>query len=202
MATMILALKRAARPVLPALPAARRPWENALRRIQTLEGERLRLIPLESCDADLLFPVMTDPQVIAHWDCETLNEPDKVAEMVDGQVLEMACGRGFYWSVRGLDGRFHGACELAELDRTARSAQIGFVFAPHTWTSDLAQEALEAVVRCATGLGLRRLNGRTCLGDRRAEALLQRLGFRQAGLERGPLIDDQRRDRRRFTLPL
>lgn len=202
MATMILALKRAARPVIPALPAARRPWETALRRIQTLESERLRLVPLESSDSDLLFPVMTHPQVIAHWDCETLNEPEKVAEMVDGQVLEMACGRGFYWSVRGLDGRFFGVCELAELDRSARSGQIGFVFAPQTWSGDLAQEALEAVVRCAAGLGIRRLRGRTCLGDRRAEALLQRIGFRQAGLERGPLIDDQRRDRRRFDLVL
>jgi ribosomal-protein-alanine N-acetyltransferase len=202
MATMILALKRAARPVLPALPAARRPWELALKRIQTLESERMRLIPLESCDADLLFPIMTDPQVIAHWECETFDEPEKVAEMVDGQVLEMACGRGFYWSVRGLDGRFLGVCELAELDRSARSAEIGFIFAPEAWSGDHAQEALEAVVRCAAGLNLRRLNGRTCLGDRRAEALLQRLGFRQAGLERGPLIDDQRRDRRRFALAL
>jgi [ribosomal protein S5]-alanine N-acetyltransferase len=202
MATMILSLKRAPRPVLPALPAVRRSWELALRRIQTLETDRLRLVPLESSDSDLLFPVMTDPQVIAHWDCETLDEPEKVAEMVDGQVLEMACGRGFYWAVRTLDGRFLGVCELAELDRAARSAEIGFIFAPGAWSGDHAQEALEAIVRCATGLGLRRLSGRTCLGDRRAEALLQRLGFRQAGLMRGPLIDDERRDRRLFALAL
>ena len=202
MAMMILALKRVARPVLPALPAARRPWELALKRIQTLETERLRLIPLESGDSDLLFPIMSDPQVIAHWDCESLDAPELVADMVDGQVLEMACGRGFFWSVRDRDGRFLGVCELAELDRTARTGEIGFIFSPEAWHGDQALEALEAVVCCAGGLGLRRVNGRTCLGDRRAEALLQRLGFRQAGLERGPLIDDQRRDRRRFILSL
>ncbi|HEY9219812.1 MAG TPA: GNAT family N-acetyltransferase [Phenylobacterium sp.] len=201
---MILALKRAALPALPALPslpAGKRPWRAALKRLHTLETSRLRLTPLEPQDADLLFPIMNDPQVVAHWDCETQDEPDKAAEMVDGQVLEMACGRGFYWAVRSLeDGRFLGVCELAELDRTARSAEVGFIFAAEA--ADLAQEALEAVIGCAGGLALKRINGRTCLGDRRAEALLQRLGFKQCGLLRGPTIDDERRDRRLFVLTL
>lgn len=200
---MILALKRAARPVLPTLPAGRQSWQLALKRLQTIETEHLRLTPLEPADAELLFPIMADPQTIAHWDCESLDAPDLVAEMVDGQVLEMACGRGFYWSVRRLeDGRFLGVAELAELDRTARTGEIGFIFEAIASDGDLAHEALKAVAGCAEGLGLKTLNGRTCLGDRRAEALLQRLGFAQSGLMRGPVVDDERRDRRLFQLTL
>ncbi len=200
---MILSLKRAARPVLPTLPAGKQSWQQALKRLQTIETEHVRLTPLEPSDSELLFPIMTDPQTIAHWDCESLDAPDLVAEMVDGQVLEMACGRGFYWSARRLaDGRFLGVAELAELDRTARTGEIGFIFESVASEGDLAPEALKAVVGCAEGLGLRTLNGRTCLGDRRAEALLQRLGFQQSGLMRGPVVDDERRDRRLFALTL
>jgi RimJ/RimL family protein N-acetyltransferase len=199
---MIRALKRSARPVLPGLPTGKRPWQQALKRLQTLSTERLRLTPLEPSDADRLIPLMTDPLTIAHWDCESLDEPDRVAEMVDGQVLEMACGRGFYWAVRDEGGRFLGVAELAELDRTARSGEIGFIFAARAWNDDLAHEALKAVVGCAEGLGLKKLNGRTCLGDKRAESLLERLGFKPSGLMRGPVVDDQRRDRRLFELTL
>ena len=58
-----------------------------------LETERLRLRPLEVADADRLFPILNDPEVMAHWDVPEIDDPDLVRAIVQGQVVDAASGR-------------------------------------------------------------------------------------------------------------
>jgi len=49
-----------------------------------LETERLSLRPLALSDADLLFPIMNDAEVMAHWDVPEIDDPGLVDAIVDG----------------------------------------------------------------------------------------------------------------------
>lgn len=175
-----------------------------LKRLPILETERLRLEPLTAADAAHLYPIMGDPEVMAYWDVPEVEDPDIVAGVVQGQVDAMSGGRAIYWAVRTLaDQDFVGSCELAEIDRGHRRAEIGFMVAREAWESDYPLEALTTVIAFAATNGLRKLAARINLGNRRSEALLTALGFAEEGLLRGHILKDgERRDCRLFGLLL
>lgn len=173
-------------------------------RLPILETERLRLEPLIASDAQHIFPMMADPQVMAFWDVAEIDEPDVVAQVVEGQVDEMVRGRAFYWAIRTLaDGAFIGTCDLSEIDRRHRRAEVGFMLDRESWGNGYAREAMTAVTAYAAANGLRRLLARTQLGNRRSDSLLLKLGFEQEGMLKGYVErDGERRDCRLFGILL
>lgn len=175
-----------------------------LKRLPILETERLRLEPLVASDADHLFPIMGDPEVMAYWDVSELDDPDLVARIVQGQVDAMADGKALYWAMRTLGtGEFLGACDLSEIDGWHRRAEVGFMLGRDAWGRGYSLEAMRTVVAFAAASGLRKLTARTHLGNHRSEALLQKLGFTEEGLLRGHILKDgERRDCRIFGLLL
>lgn len=175
-----------------------------LRRLPILETERLRLEPLVAEDAAHLYPIMGDPEVMAYWDVPEIDDPDIVAQIVRGQVDGMAAGRAVYWAMRTLAGQeFVGACDLSEIDRWNRRAEVGFMLGREAWGQGYALEAMQTVVAFAATSGVRKLTARTHLGNRRSETLLQKLGFTEEGLLRGHILKDgERRDCRVFGLLL
>lgn len=175
-----------------------------LKRLPILETERLRLEPLTPADAAHLFPIMGDPEVMAYWDVPEIDDPDVVAGIVGGQVATMADGKAIYWSMRTLDGgEFMGSCDLSDIDRWHRRAEVGFILDREAWGRGYALEAIGTVIAFAAGAGLRKLTARTHLGNRRSETLLEKLGFAEEGLLRGHILKDgDRRDCRVFGLLL
>jgi len=175
-----------------------------LKRLPILETERLRLEPLIAADAAHLYPIMGDPEVMAYWDVPEVEDPDIVAGVVEGQVAAMGGGRAIYWAMRTLaDRTFVGSCELSDIDRGHRRAEVGFVVARDAWNEDYPLEAVRTVIAFAATGGLRKLTARTHLGNRRSEALLEKLGFTEEGLLRGHILKDgERRDCRLFGLLL
>lgn len=169
-----------------------------------LETARLRLTPLVAGDAGLIFPLMADAEVMAFWDMPENEDPDLIAQIVAGQVDEMAAGRAIYWSMRDLaDGGFVGVCDLSEIDRRHHRAEVGFMLGRDAWGRGYALEAMQAVLAFAASQDLRRLLARTHLGNRRSDALLEKLGFVEEGLLRGHVLrDGDRRDCRLFGLLL
>jgi ribosomal-protein-alanine N-acetyltransferase len=169
-----------------------------------LETPRLRLESLAQPDAEAIFPIMNDPEVMAHWDCGEIDDPELVAEIVRGQVGDMAAGKSLYWSIRTLgEGQFLGCCDLSEIDRWHRRADVGFMLARAAWGHGYALEAMRSVIGYAAASGLRKLGARTHLGNRRSETLLRTLGFSEEGLLRGHVLrDGERRDCHLFGLLL
>lgn len=169
-----------------------------------LETERLRLTPLVEADAAELFPLMSDAAVMAHWDVAEIDDPDLVEAIVRGQVEDMAAGKAIHWSMRALaDGAFLGVCDLSEIDAWHKRAEVGFMLGRSAWGQGYAYEAMQAVLAEAAAMGLRRLAARTHLGNRRSDALLEKLGFAEEGLLRGFVErDGERRDCRLFGLLL
>lgn len=170
----------------------------------TLETSRLRLAPLVLADHTLVFHLVSNPEVMAHWDFPEIDDPDLVEDLVDGQIATMEMGRAFYWSMRRLaDGDFIGVCDLSDIDRWHRRAEIGFVLGRGAWGQGYAVEAMQAVIAHAASLGIRRLGARIHLGNHRSGAVLTRLGFHEEGLLRGHVErDGERRDCQVFGLLL
>jgi ribosomal-protein-alanine N-acetyltransferase len=175
-----------------------------LKRLPILETERLRLEPLIPEDAAHVFTIVDDPEVMAYWDSPEIDDPDVVAEIVRGQVESMHAGRAVHWAMRSLaDGLFIGACDLTEIDRRHRRAEVGFMLGREAWGHGYALEAMRTVTAYAAVSGIRKLVARTHLGNRRSENLLQKLGFKEEGLLRGHILrDGDRRDCRLFGLLL
>ena len=169
-----------------------------------LETERLILRALEVSDAALLYPMMSDTEVMAHWDVPEIDDPDLITAIVAGQVEDMAAGRAVYWALRALDGDdFLGICDLSNIDRWHRRAEVGFMLGRGAWGQGYGLEAMRAVIAHAASSGIRRLTARTHLGNRRSDALLEKLGFTEEGLLRGHVLrDGDRRDCRLFGLLL
>lgn len=169
-----------------------------------LETERLRLRPMVETDADRLFPVMSDAEVMAHWDIPEIDDPDLLARIVDSQVTDMAAGKAMYWAIETLaDDAFIGVCDLSEIDLWHKRGEVGFILARQAWGRGFATETMAAVIVQAAAIGLRRLQARTQLGNRRSEAVLERLGFKPEGLLRGHILrEGERRDCRLFGLLL
>ncbi|HEY8617992.1 GNAT family protein [Phenylobacterium sp.] len=175
-----------------------------LKRLPILETERLRLEPLTAADAALIFGIVDDPEVMAYWDWPEIDDPDVIAEMVRAQVEAMEAGRAIHWVVRTLEnGEFVGACDLTEIDRRHRRAEVAFILGRDAWGRGYALEAMRTVTAYAALSGLRKLAARTHLGNRRSENLLHKLGFKEEGLLRGHILKDgDRRDCRLFGLLL
>ena len=175
-----------------------------LKRLPILESERLRLEPLKVEDAEAIFPVLGDPEVIAYWDAPEADDPDVVASVIRSQVENMEAGRSMHWTIRTLaDGLFVGCFDLTEIDRRHRRAEVGFMLSPDAWGQGYAPEAMRTVVAFAASSGLRKLAGRTNLGHRRSESVLEKLGFEEEGLLRGHMVEDgERRDCRLWGLLL
>lgn len=170
----------------------------------TLETPRMRLEPLTTADANRIFPLMADAEVMAFWDVGEIDDPDLIANIVTGQIEEMAEGKAVYWAMRALDREnFLGTCDLSEIDRRHRRAEVGFMLGREAWGQGFALEAMQAVLAFAGASGVRRLLARTHLGNRRSEALLEKLGFQEEGMLRGHVLrDGERRDCRLFGLLL
>ena len=175
-----------------------------LRRLPILETERLRLDPITEEDAAGMFPIMGDPEVMAYWDVPEVDDPDFVRDVVAGQIADMQAQSAVHWGMRTLaDGEFLGCCDLSEIDRRHRRAEIGFMLGRDAWGRGYALEAMRTVVAFAATNGLRKLTARTHLGNRRSESLLEKLGFTEEGLLRGHILKDgERRDCRVFGLLL
>lgn len=172
--------------------------------LQILETTRLRLEPLVAGDNEFIFPLMADREVMAFWDVPEIDDPDVVAAVVGNQVADMAGGKAVYWAIRTLaDGAFIGVCDLSEIDRRHRRAEVGFMLGRDSWGNGYAQEAMGAVLAYAATNGIGRLLARTHLGNRRSDSLLEKLGFHEEGLLRGYVErDGERRDCRLFGLLL
>ena len=166
--------------------------------------ERLRLEPLSRADAAEVDPLMSDPEVMAHWDAPEIDDPDVVAGVVAQQVADTEAGTSRYWTMRALaDGAFVGVCDLSQIDRAHHKADVGFMLIREAWGRGYALEAMRAVIAHAAGEGFKTLTARTHLGNRRSEALLLNLGFVDDGRVRGMIErDGERRDCRLWRLTL
>ena len=163
--------------------------------VAIIETERLHLRPLSRADSPAMFRMMNDPETMRFWDWPAMTDPESAIDTVAAQMEAAQAGVAIYWAVCAGEGAI-GICDLSEIDRHHRRAEVGFIFARNAWGNGYAQEAMKAIVNYAFGpLGLERLSARIHAKNEASRLLLTRLGFVYEGTLRGHVRrDGARRD--------
>jgi ribosomal-protein-alanine N-acetyltransferase len=158
---------------------------------------RLTLRPLEKRDVDAVFAMMRDDETMRFWDWPAFKDRGVVADIVDAQVADVTAGTAMYWAVAlSPDSDIIGSCDLSDIDRHHKRAEVGFLFSRAYWGNGYAREAMEAIVEFAIAdLKIERLWARFHTGNAASQRLLERLGFIREGTLRGHIVrDGARRD--------
>jgi ribosomal-protein-alanine N-acetyltransferase len=165
--------------------------------IPVLQTPRLTLRPIAPTDAAALLAARSDPDVMRHWDWPA----QKTAEVIEAIIAEhgpaIVEGTVCWWVVAlSPDGPAIGECDLSEIDRHHRRAELGFLFAREHWGKGYAEEVTRRAMKYGfEELGLERLWARVHAGNERSVRLLERLGFSYEGTLKAHILrDGERRD--------
>jgi ribosomal-protein-alanine N-acetyltransferase len=132
-----------------------------------------------------------------YWDWPAQDSVEQVREILAAHVPAPDDESMLWWVVAlSGDGAAIGECDLSEIDRHNRCAEVGFLFARAYWGQGYAREAMERVIVHGFGeLGLERLWARFHDGNDASRRLLERLGFAYEGRLRAHIVrDGARRD--------
>ena len=118
-----------------------------------LETARLRLRPFTPADADDLYRLYSDPEVMRYLGQGTVRTREQTAEALAKMLGEWARdGFGMWALLDRRDGRFLGRCGLRPLAGTPE-VELGYTLFKDVWGKGLATEAAQASV----GFGFERL---------------------------------------------
>jgi ribosomal-protein-alanine N-acetyltransferase len=124
------------------------------------------------------------------WDWPAFEDRDVVEDIVAAQLSDVAAGTAMYWAVAlSPGGEVIGSCDLSDIDRHHKRAEVGFLFSRAYWGNGYAREAMNAIVGFAyEDLKLERLWARFHTGNAASQRLLERLGFSREGTLRGHIL--------------
>jgi [ribosomal protein S5]-alanine N-acetyltransferase len=149
----------------------------------TLHTARLRLRPFTSADADALFALHSNDNVLRYWDAPPWTDRARAERFIaacrqmaeDGSGARLALDRAF-------DGAFIGWCGLARWNPDHRSASMGYCLDDAAWGNGYATEAARALLQWAFDtLDLNRVQAETDTRNAASARVLEKLGFVREG---------------------
>jgi [ribosomal protein S5]-alanine N-acetyltransferase len=149
----------------------------------TLPTARLRLRPFDDADADDLFALQSNADVLRYWDAPPWSEPARAGRFITACRQLAQEGSGARLAVeRAADGTFLGWCSLSRWNPDYRSAALGYCFTAAAWGHGYATEAARAVLRWAfETLDLNRVQAETDTRNLASARVLEKLGFVREG---------------------
>ena len=153
----------------------------------TLDTPRLHLRPLAAADAEALFRMHADPQVMRYWSTPPWAGIEQAEAMIEADREALPAGRHLRLALmlRGGSDSLVGTVSLFNFHEASRRAEIGYVLARSAWGRGLMHEALTALVGFAFGpLNLNRLEADIDPRNSASAKSLARLGFVQEGFLR------------------
>lgn len=155
-------------------------WEGEL---PVLEGERLKLRGLRESDADDIFSIYSDPEVILYWSSPAYTSVDEALTLIRETQKQFRERSLFEWGAEHTEsGRVIGTCTMLNVDISHRRAEIGYAFAREFWGKGYATEAVELLIAFAYGpMNLHRLEADVHPENAASLRLLEKQGFRREG---------------------
>ncbi len=152
-------------------------------KLPSLSSERLVLRWLEDRDAEALFEIFSDAQVMRYWSSPPWAGMADAVEMVESVRRYFAKGSLYQWGVAcRSDDVVIGTCTLAEVDVQNRRAEIGFALRQDHWGQGYMTEALQRLLKFSfEELKLLRLEADVDPRNDASIRLLESLGFRREG---------------------
>ena len=151
-----------------------------------LQGKRICLRPPTADDADALFALFADPQVMRYWSRPPMTARAE-AEGLIGEILAGFDQRTlFNWMVVSRsDDALIGTCALFRIERRHRRAEIGYSLRSDQWGRGFAVESVSLMLDWAfRTLHLHRIEADIDPRNDGSRRLLERLGFASEGVLR------------------
>lgn len=150
-----------------------------------LETERLKLRPWAAEDADALFGICRDADVMRHiGDGRPWTGVERARLWLSRQLAARdAHGFGKWAVVEKESGRLVGSCGFDPPSESMPEVEFGYLFARECWGRGYATEAGRASMRFAFGeLKLKRVVARVVPEHTPSRRVLEKLGFEFEGL--------------------
>lgn len=148
----------------------------------SLTTDRLRLRGLTIDDADALFPVLSDAELMTWWS----SAPHKnVAETRAYFAPRLDRAGWRCWAITLRDDDTAIGWVAAGEKRQGGVTEIGYLLSRDHWGRGIAAEAVSAVIDRLFAEGQRRVFADTDPENTASLALLERLGFKREGYLRG-----------------
>lgn len=156
----------------------------------TLHTARLRLRPFAGTDANRLFALHSNADVLRYWDAPPWTERAR-AELFIAACHEMAEeGTGTRLAIdRASDDSFIGWCGVTRWNPEYRSASLGYCLDGAAWGHGYATEAARAMLQWAFDtLHLNRVQAEADTRNAASARVLEKLGFVREGTLREDCI--------------
>jgi RimJ/RimL family protein N-acetyltransferase len=156
-----------------------------------LQGEKVRLRPMEEHDLPKFVEWLADPEV-TQWLAQ-LATPPSLEEEYDWYDRRRSDPESLMWAIETPDGRLVGSTEL-RLEPARRKAEFGIVIGDKDqWSSGLGTDAVRLITGYAFGeLDLNRVELTTAEENARAIRCYEKVGFVREGLKRQDRVIDGR----------
>lgn len=154
--------------------------------VPKLYTERLALSPLTMKDADALFAIWSNAEVMEYLVFDAFRNLEQAYQMIEFLLQCIERGEGARWTISLRDsGRVIGTCGFHNVKEEHRRAEIGYEIAREQWGKGLMSEALRELLRfCFEQKNFHRLEALVTEGNERSLALLRRAGFQEEGVLR------------------
>lgn len=149
----------------------------------SLRTARLRLRPFDDSDADALFALQSNAEVLQYWDAPPWTEGVRAERFIAACRQMAEAGTGTRLAVeRVSDGDFIGWCSLTRWNPDYRSAAMGYCLDDAAWGHGYATEAGRALLQWAFAtLDLNRVQAETDTRNVASARVLEKLGFVREG---------------------
>jgi [ribosomal protein S5]-alanine N-acetyltransferase len=158
----------------------------------TLTTPRLRMRPFTEMDADAIFALQSNPQVLRYWDSPPWKDRSRADRFIATCREMEEEGSGVRLAIElAAEQRFIGWCVLGNWDPDYRSATLGYCFGEAAWGQGFATEAAAALLQWAFAtLDLNRVEAETDTRNIASARVLEKLGFLREGTLREDCIVD------------
>lgn len=148
-----------------------------------LDTPRLCLRALTRADADDMFRVHADPEVLRFIGRPKPASIDAIMERIDGMIESTRAEAGITWKLCDrATGAYVGGAGLKYWDKTHRRAEVGYILARERWGRGLATEALAPILRFGfERMRLHSVEARVHPDNRASRRVLEKVGFVQEG---------------------
>ena len=148
-----------------------------------LHTERLIIRPLLERDAQDLFAVFSDPEVMRYWSSKPWTSMDQAHEKISLDRAALKAGESVILGIeRKPDKLLIGTSSLFEINEQCRRAEIGYVLRSDMWGQGYMNEALHSLVDFGfSELNLHRIEADIDPRNLASAKTLHRLGFTKEG---------------------
>jgi ribosomal-protein-alanine N-acetyltransferase len=181
---------RSRRKLIATLPTGHGTMARMSLPTPTLHTDRLRLRPFAGADADELYALHSNAQVLRYWDSPPWSDPARAERFIAacGKMAEDGTGARLAIELAS-DGTFLGWCGLTRWNPGYRSAALGYVLGEAAWGHGYATEGARALLRWAFDtLDLNRVQSETDTRNLASARVLEKLGFVHEGTQREDCI--------------